>query len=253
MARWEIPRPSRLAPPFIITVLFFLSEQAVTTTAFWKDIPFGWIAVTVLVYWFWLVAEDARNPDSWLRKLLRTWWSFGEFSGPHCRHEYFSLGEDHGGKQKLVCVYVTFTPTKRIWLETIRGQSEIFKYFANSLKEKRGQYDWSDSLNRNSFKQENIDFDLAFIPEDHRHPGVYGDKNVKGYSFGPGTAHFISVEVVSRKRTETINVQILMPMHRPSIGPPKDLDNGGRFVLFQDFEVPKPEFTEQSNLGKTPG
>lgn len=222
-----------------------------TTAAFWKDIPFGWIAVTVLVFWLWLIAEDARNPDSWLRKHLRIWRSFGEFSGPHCRHEYFSLGENRGGRQKFVCVYVIFTSTKRIWLETIRGRSEIFRYLANSLKEKKGQYDWKVSLNKKPLKQENIDIPLAFIPEGHGHPGVYGDK--EGYWFGHGTAHFINLEVVSGRRTETINVQILMPMHRPSFDPPKDLDNGGRFVLFQDFQVPKPESTEQSNLGKTPG
>jgi len=66
--RW--PKASHYASAIFIGALQggrWMFEQWASQTEWWREIPFGWLTITVIAFWAGLCVQDLYNQRSWLR------------------------------------------------------------------------------------------------------------------------------------------------------------------------------------------
>lgn len=213
----------------------WLSQQFLGAESWFSKLPFGWLSLICLAFW---IGQDAYHPQGRFRIFYRTIRSFGIFGPVATKPEFFSLGENYGGSQKFVGVLVPFTFSEKKTLVAVRVKSKYYRYLASKIGAYIGSYEWKFDEGKLFLPQEQLQIPIAFIPEKAGNPGVYGDQNIKGYCFSHGTAHFITIQVISKNWTQEKSIQILMPSGRPSFEPPSDADSGGIFLWFEDMQIP---------------
>ena len=104
---------------------------------------------------------------------------------------------------------MVFTSKKAIKIDRIYICSVYYQHIGGELKIRRGTYSWSHNLNVDFTAGESQEIPLAYIPAGWSNPGTYGDKSISGYALSKGTAHFVTVRVISGKRTQEKALQIL--------------------------------------------
>lgn len=176
---------------------------------------------------FCVLDRDVYPSNGLLRKRYKKLQSFSDFSGFKCTPEFFNLGDNHGGNQKFFKVFLTFQFRKKTKVDAIRMRATCYRYLASKIKQKIGAYEWIQGPNTVNttpyYERTEQEIPIAYIPETHGNPGVYGDKQVNGYFLADGTAHYIEVELHSGRRIQRKTIQIFMPHMNESFDPPWDV------------------------------
>ncbi|MFH0342156.1 MAG: hypothetical protein ACHBNF_08500 [Chromatiales bacterium] len=128
--------------------LFFLSFGGGLVEEFFfqsylQGLPLLWLAAVSFAFW---MGQDVYHSHGRLRVLYRRLRSFGKFQNFITRYEYFSLGNDHGGEQQFVAIYMPFVFSKERSLAVIRIKATIRSYVANNLRMcNPSDYEWMDT------------------------------------------------------------------------------------------------------------
>lgn len=237
---YRLPRRSYLYWAALIFV--WLTEQLLSSRDWWPDIP--WLGVLAFVGTFAAgqLFQDLTNPESWLRHNIRVWNRIGRFGVVKKNKEYFSLGDDHGGKLTYVATKIPFDFEKNVKIAAIRITGWRFGYGGNGIMGYINKYSWKYSEASNHLKGDSIEIPLAYIPEETGHPGVYGDKQLNGLLFSKNSAHLIQVEIICDSSTQTKELLVILPDDRMTWTGPEALNTGNRFLVFDKDETlfPKP-------------
>lgn len=104
---------------------------------------------------------------------------------------WFSLGEDHGGKQTFIGVYIPIIFKFRVRSAWYRVDAFHFK----PLGEYKSKHVWQQQISGTFLRGDDKKIPLLYVPEKTNAVGVYGDKSLDGYKVASNSAHLLIVRV----------------------------------------------------------
>lgn len=215
-----------------------MTEQAIGGSAWFVSIPWGWLALISFAFW---MGQDAYHSEGRIRKAWSIMRALGSFSDVKQAYEYIDLGPNYGGRQKYTKVFLVFEANKRIMIERAYITSKIYSFIGGKITTKKADYNWSQEIGQNLIAHESIDIPVAYIAEDWNTPGPYGDQRLDGRYLSSGSAHFITIRLITSRQEQKSKMQIFMPFRQPSHSPPDVFESGGRFLVTKDRKLPLPE------------
>jgi len=220
----------------LFSFALWLVVESATNIAWVGNWPWGWIFAISAAF---LLGSEAFSRDAWSRAIIRYFRSFGEFSDIQYRKEPLEFDDNHGGARRSTLVFLTFTFTKKCYLDAISVHADCYRFLKNSIKEKVKSYEWRPptEINKLYLNKSQIEIPIAYIPEDKMSVGVYGDMSANGYCLSHATAHDIDIELHANGYTQLKTIRIYIPptsFHNdyPRLDPDRfvvlESDNGNR-------------------------
>ena len=201
---------------------WYAAEQAATQAPWWAEVPWVMVAIFFLGGFVGTLYADCINTNSSLRNWRQILRAVGHFEEIYNKSHYHNLGEDHGGHQQFISIYVPFTFNKRTEIDAIRLTSQVYRFDGRIAGDPWASYTWKVFERTNHHRGDVIDIPIAHVPADSGYPGVYGDMDLAGYYLGAGSAHLITIELFTGNRPQLHKILIILP------------SPGGRLLVFQE-------------------
>ncbi|WP_425061635.1 hypothetical protein [Pyruvatibacter mobilis] len=244
--------PKRAFPaPAAAAFAAWALEQAVGSADWWGQLPWGWIAVCFLAFWFGQLFNDAFNPRSWLRHNWRSLWAIGAWSdvlydsvfldppenadmGPegwfNQRRRFLSVAVElvtYGYRRSPIHIRIVARPYRLKHGKLISiSAPNITKSFEVAAPKSKG---------------ERIPIPVAYIVSD-KNAGIIGqygiiDETDFNTFFNHARAYDITIDVRSGWRRQSRRLVLMLPYSRHAQNT-HDVETGGIFSVYEEDRGP---------------